>query len=228
MFRGHKEDLVPLGPHDICCDTSTCLNNNFYCNDWEFEEDGTEISQSKNNEPATLLLDDLEVQGVDFNGTMKVDKNVDSDWIGITFGFQDVRNFFVALSPGYRNPTHKDHWRVTQVKSSTGDTNKDMANAITYSEESVDGQTEVIWRDSNDGNGWKFDLDYFWKLQYRPLLGKLRVRVYEDSLDNMLFDTQLVVFDPITEFGKFGIFARSQPSVSWFDMTYECNDELDI
>ena len=228
VFKGNEEDLIALGPHPDCCDTNSCLNDNFFCNAWKFDEGGERISQSRNNEPASIVLGDEPVHGVDFNGTMKVDKNIDADWIGLVFGFEDIQNFFVVLAPGANRDINKEHWRVTKVKSSTGDTNKDMANAITYSEEDVEGQTDVLWKDSIDDNGWKYDTEYLWKLQYRPSLGCLRVKVYAntESLGNIILDTQVVEFGEIQNFGKFGIFARSQPSVSWFDMSYECNDEM--
>lgn len=35
-----------------------------------------------------------------------------------------------------------------------------MANAITYSEADIEGQTTVLWRDSVEENGWKFDTEY--------------------------------------------------------------------
>ena len=227
IFKGEENHLVPLGQEDECCKDMSCLNDNHFCNDWQFEEDGTFIYQSKNNEPATILLNGLEVQGVDFNGTMTVDKNADADWIGIAFGYKDVKNFYVLLSPGIHNLRHKDHWRVTKVQSITGDTNKDMANAITYSEVDVEGQTKVLWRDEADGNGWKFDTDYVWQLQYRPIQAYVSIQIYEKTEDDALLvlDTGPVMIDPSDEFEQFGIFARSQPSIAWYDMTYECKDE---
>merc|ERR1712226_941500 len=147
----------------------SCLNDNYFCNSWDFPKDGELVSQHNNNEPATILHDGLAVQGVNFNGTMKVSKSSDSDWIGVIFGYQDSSNFFVVLAPGANSPRRNDHWRVTKVMSKTGDTSLAMADAITYSEISVPDQTEVLWIDSADNNGWKFDVEYFWQIQYRPL-----------------------------------------------------------
>jgi len=227
IFKGDEKNLVPLGPEDECCKDMSCVNDNNFCNDWAFQDDGTFVYQSKNNEPASILLNALEVQGVDFNGTMNVDKNADADWIGISFGYKDVKNFYVLLSPGINNRRHKDHWRVTKVQSTTGDTNKDMANAITYSEMDVEGQTKILWRDTADEKGWKFDTKYLWQLQYRPVQGYFAVQIYEKTEDDitLVIDTGDVMIEPSDEFEQFGIFARSQPSVSWFDMTYECFDE---
>ena len=224
-FKGQKKNLVPLGPQDDCCEDSSCLNNNNFCNDWQFQEEGELISQLKNNEPATILLDELAVQGVDFNGTMKVTKNFDSDWVGVTFGYQDSSNFFVVLAPGLNSPNRKDHWRVTKVASKTGDTNSEMTNAITNSQDSVPDQTEVLWKDSVDDNGWQFDVEYFWQLQYRPMQGYAIVQVYEDTKQQLLFDSKKISIEPIHNDRKFGVFVRSQPHVSWYDMTYECNDD---
>jgi len=101
-----------------------------------------------------------------------------------------------------------------------------MANAITYSEGDIEGQTKVLWRDSVEENGWKFDTEYLWQLQYRPVQGYVAVQIYEKTEENFLkiVDADAVI-DPSDEFEQFGIFARSQPLVNWYDMTYECKDE---
>ena len=144
IFKGRKENLIELGPYNDCCEDMTCFNDNYFCNNWSFEEDGRQITQKNNNEPATTLLNDEAVQGVDFNGTMKVASNSDSDWIGVTFGYQNSNEFLVLLAPGSKSPNRKDHWRLTKVSSISGVKNKDMSNAITYSEVSVEGQTKVL------------------------------------------------------------------------------------
>ena len=223
VFKGKDENRIPLGPHDSCCDTSSCLNDNNYCNIWIYEDGGEKVIQTKNNEPATILLDGEPVQGVDFNGSMRVDDNFDDDWIGFAFGFEDISHFFVVLSPGSRNPKRKDHWRVTKVESLTGDSNKEMSDAITYFEESINGQTQVLWRDTEENNGWSHEKNYVWKLQYRPLQGKLRVQIFSDN--EPIIDTSVITFTETQKYGQFGVFARSQPSVNWFDMSYECNDD---
>ena len=127
------------------------------------------------------------------------------------------------MSPSSRNPTRKDHWRVTKVESATGDSSKEMADAITYFEESVSGQTEVLWRDIAENNGWIHETNYLWKLQYRPIQGKLRVQIFAEN--NLIIETNVVTFSETPNYGQFGAFVRSQPSVNWFDMSYECNDD---
>jgi hypothetical protein len=223
VFKGKSENLVPLGPYDVCCDTLTCINDNNYCNVWTFDHDGEEIRQTKNNEPATILLNDEPVQGVDFSGTMRVDENFDDDWIGFAFGFEDISHFFVVLSPSSRNPKSKDHWRVTKVESVTGDSSKEMADAITYFDDSINAQTEVLWRDTVENNGWTHETNYLWKLQYRPIQGKLKIQIFAEN--NLIIDTNVVTFTETQKYGQFGVFVRSQPSVNWFDMSYECNDD---
>ena len=224
VFKGKKENLIELGPYDECCEDMSCVNDNYFCNKWSFQDDGKQVTQENNNEPATILIDDEAVQGVDFNGTMKVAMNSDSDWIGVTFGYQDSNDFLVLLAPGSKSLNHKDHWRLTKVLSTSGVSSQEMSDAITNSEESVPNQTEVLWIDSNDDNGWTFDVEYLWQVQYRPIQGLVTVKVFEGTLDNQIIDIQNIAIQPTESYHKFGIFARSQPKVTWHDMKYECND----
>ena len=109
------------------------------------------------------------------------------------------------------------------MKSETGVISKDMIDAITFSDEDVDGQTKILWKDEED-RGWKPEMEYHWKLQHRPLSGMLKLHVYEG--DNLIFATPIIKFDHLESPGKVGVFVRSQEQSNWLKMSYECNDDI--
>ena len=96
-----------------------------------------------------------------------------------------------------------------------------MSEAISYHDFSIEDQTEVLWKDDMN-RGWISNKEYHWELQYRPLEGLIKVRMFEE--EKLLFDTGIVQTSTSSKKGKLGAFVNSQPYTYWYNMYYENND----
>ena len=68
-----------------------------FCSRWKFTNGGAEINQ-KLNSRAGLGVGDAVFGDVRFEGTFFVDDEHDNDVVGVLFGYQDNKNFYVVTS----------------------------------------------------------------------------------------------------------------------------------
>ena len=170
---------------------------------WEFRDEGKEIWQGLNSRAAVAIGKDR-LSAVDFSGTIFVETEADDDFVGFVFSFQDSSNFYVVYSAKHSNVAKQGPWRITRVASTTGPSLE--LNAALWSPESVEGQTEILWKDPL-GHGWKTKMPYRFSLQHRPINGTIRLQIYEGSSE--LFDTGDLV-SPGLAGGRVGVFCYSQ------------------
>ena len=64
---------------------------------WQFTDGGAEITQ-KLNSRAGLGVGEAVFGNVRFEGTLFVNDELDNDVVGVLFGYQDNRNFYVVTS----------------------------------------------------------------------------------------------------------------------------------
>ena len=179
--------------------------------------------QHNNTNIANIGLGSEYVLGVNFNGTFNTSSEIDDDYIGFIFGFQDPTYFYVVYASKFNasNGYYTQYqFRITKVNSISGLNGPDMRDAILNATSSVPNQTEIIWKDMVD-RGWLPNKEYTWNLKIRPLNGELKLELYEDSV--LLFDTG-VLKSNITQ-GRLGVFSHSQPETFWYNMMYECDNE---
>ena len=93
-------------------------------------------------------------------------------------------------------------------------------NTALWKSESVEGQTEVLWKDPGN-HGWKSKVPYRFFLEHRPMIGSIRLKVFEGSVE--LFDTTIT--DHGLAGGRVGVFCYSQQEEIWSSMSYQCKQE---
>ena len=195
------------------------------CEDWEFNDMKTLAIQHNNTNIANIGLGSEYVLGVNFNGTFNTSSEIDDDYIGFIFGFQDPTYFYVVYASKFNasNGYYTQYqFRITKVHSIYGLNGPYMINAIFHPTSSIPNQTEILWKDT-ENRGWLRNKEYTWNLKFRPLNGQLRLALYEDS--EILFDTGILTNNVENEYGKLGIFTRSQDETFWYDMWYECDNQ---
>ena len=93
-------------------------------------------------------------------------------------------------------------------------------NTALWEPDSVEGQTEILWRDPAN-HGWKSKVPYQFFLEHRPLNGSIHLKIQEESVE--LFDTGIT--DHGLAGGRVGVFCYSQPAEIWSSMSYQCKQE---
>ncbi|CAB3257252.1 unnamed protein product [Arctia plantaginis] len=195
---------------------------------WEIANQGAEILQTLNSDPGLAVGFD-NFGGVDFEGTLFVDTQIDDDYIGFVFGYQNNKRFYVVM---WKQNT-QTYWQTTPfravaepgiqlklVNSKTGP-GKILRNAL-WNTESTPDQVTLLWKDPRNV-GWREKTAYRWRLLHRPKIGLIRLKIYEN---NRLVSDSGNVYDFTIKGGRLGVFCFSQEMIIWSNLIYRCNDKI--
>ncbi|XP_069361598.1 cartilage oligomeric matrix protein isoform X3 [Maniola hyperantus] len=195
---------------------------------WEIANEGAEILQTLNSDPGLAVGFDS-IGGVDFEGTLFVDSQIDDDYIGFIFGYQNNKRFYVVM---WKKNT-QTYWQTTPfravaepgiqlklVNSKTGP-GKTLRNAL-WKTESTPDQVKLLWKDPRNV-GWRERTAYRWRLLHRPKIGLIRLKIYEN---NRLVADSGNQYDFTLKGGRLGVFCFSQEMIIWSNLVYRCNDKI--
>lgn len=195
---------------------------------WVIYNKGAEIVQTMNSDPG-LAVGFHRFGGVDFEGTFFVDTEIDDDYVGFIFSYQDNAHFYTVA---WKKNT-QTYWQATPfravaepgiqlklVKSNTGP-GQMMRNSLWHTGDTSD-QVKLLWKDPRNV-GWKEKVAYRWLLLHRPKIDLIRLRIFEG--ENMVADSGNV-FDSTLKGGRLGVFCFSQEMIIWSDLVYRCNDAV--
>lgn len=195
---------------------------------WVIYNKGAEIVQTMNSDPG-LAVGFHAFGGVDFEGTFFVDTEIDDDYVGFIFSYQDNSNFYVVM---WKKST-QTYWQATpfravaepgiQLKLVTSETGPGqmLRNSLWHTGD-TEKQVRLLWKDPRNV-GWKEKVAYRWLLLHRPKIGLIRLRIFEG--ENMVADTGNI-FDTRLKGGRLGVFCFSQESIIWSDLVYRCNEAV--
>lgn len=195
---------------------------------WVIYNKGAEIVQTMNSDPG-LAVGFHRFGGVDFEGTFFVDTEIDDDYVGFIFSYQDNAHFYTVA---WKKNT-QTYWQATPfravaepgiqlklVKSNSGP-GQMMRNSLWHTGDTED-QVKLLWKDPRNV-GWKEKVAYRWLLLHRPKIDLIRLRIFEGQ--NMVADSGNV-FDSTLKGGRLGVFCFSQEMIIWSDLVYRCNDAV--
>ncbi|XP_059474504.1 cartilage oligomeric matrix protein [Neocloeon triangulifer] len=195
---------------------------------WVIYNKGAEIVQTMNSDPG-LAVGYAAFGGVDFEGTFFVDTEIDDDYVGFIFSYQDNQKFYTVM---WKKNT-QTYWQATPfravaepgiqlklVHSSTGP-GQMLRNSLWHTGDTED-QVKLLWKDPRNV-GWKEKVAYRWLLLHRPKIGLIRLRIFEG--ENMVADSGNI-FDSTLKGGRLGVFCFSQEMIIWSDLVYRCNNNI--
>lgn len=219
-FRKH--DVILLGVMDR--DAQRAPN-------WQISDEGKEVVQVANSAPS-IILGKPSYAGFDMTMNLYVNTKSDDDFIGVAFGFQNVRNFYLLSwkqkAQSYWRSSPSFLSRATSglelkvIRSETGPSAL-LRQALWHSG-NFTGQQTILWKDK-ELRGWEDKTPYSFKLMHRPSVGLIRLIVHRSSA--LFLDTGYI-FDQHLRGGKIGPYAFSQAAVVWSGIKIKCNDELPL
>ncbi|XP_066249708.1 cartilage oligomeric matrix protein [Euwallacea similis] len=195
---------------------------------WDIVNHGAEILQTMNSDPG-LAVGHHKLYGVDFEGTFFVNTDIDDDYVGFIFSYQDNRRFYTVMwkkaQQTYWQPTPfravaEPGIQIKLVKSETGPGTY-LRNALWHTGD-TEGQVKLLWMDPRN-EGWKERTSYRWFLIHRPHIGLIRFMIHEG--EKMVADSGNI-FDHTLRGGQLGVLCFSQEMIIWSDLAYRCNDNL--
>ncbi|XP_035702545.1 cartilage oligomeric matrix protein isoform X2 [Folsomia candida] len=195
---------------------------------WVIYNKGAEIVQTMNSDPG-LAVGFHSFGGVDFEGTFFVDTELDDDYVGFIFSYQDNSQFYTVM---WKKNT-QTYWQATPfravaepgiqlklVQSNTGP-GEMLRNSLWHTGD-TESQVKLLWKDPRNV-GWREKVAYRWLLLHRPKIGLIRLRIFEG--ENMVADSGNI-FDSTLKGGRLGVFCFSQEMIIWSDLVYRCNDHV--
>ncbi|BFY98419.1 hypothetical protein BsWGS_01459 [Bradybaena similaris] len=193
---------------------------------WIILNDGAEVVQTMNSDPG-LAVSYNAFSGVDFSGTFFVNTDVDDDYAGFVFSYQDSSKFYTLMW----KKQAQTYWQAAPfravaepgiqlklVNSQTGP-GQIMRNALWHTGDTPN-QVKLLWKDPRN-IGWKEKTAYRWELIHRPSRGLIRVLLFEET--NLVADSGNV-YDSTLKGGRLGVFCFSQEMIIWSDLVYRCNE----
>ncbi|KAL5003959.1 hypothetical protein ScPMuIL_017415 [Solemya velum] len=196
--------------------------------EWIILNEGAEIVQTMNSDPG-MAISYNSFSGVDFGGTFFVNSEVDDDYAGFIFSYQDSSSFYAVMwKKSTQTYWHPSPFRAVAepgiqlklVKSKTGP-GEILRNALWHTGDTHD-QVKLLWKDPRNV-GWKEKIAYRWELLHRPAIGLIRVLFFEER--NLVADSGNI-YDSTLRGGKLGVFCFSQELIIWSDLVYRCNDYI--
>jgi thrombospondin 2/3/4/5 len=197
---------------------------------WLLYNKGAEMVQTLNSDPGMAIGFDA-FNGVDFEGTLFVDTELDDDYIGFIFSFQSNKRFYAVTWK--RNP--QKYWdtepfeayadsgiQIKLVNSKTGP-GEYLRNSLWHTGNTTD-QVTLLWKDPKNV-GWKERTAYRWHLIHRPKIGLINMKIFNGK--RLVVDSGNI-FDSTLKGGRLGMYVFSQEMIIWSNMVYRCNSECDV
>ncbi|XP_068740521.1 cartilage oligomeric matrix protein-like isoform X2 [Montipora capricornis] len=230
-----KEDVCPINPQITQTDflnyktltVDTATESERYKPFWKVNKKGDEIQQVENS-VATIFIGTQVFHDVEYSGTFYVNSHSDDDIIGIVFGYQSRKKFFVAswkkTTQTYwdNNPfraTAEATLNIKKIHSSSGELLM-LRNVLWHTGDRTNEAT-LLWKDPAE-RGWQGRRAYRWRLVYLPSKTTLRLQIWTKYKELMTDSGEIV--DPDISGGKLGLMSFWQEKVIWSAVSARCLD----
>ncbi|CAB3979596.1 cartilage oligomeric matrix, partial [Paramuricea clavata] len=178
---------------------------------WRVQGQGREVRKQQNNN--SILIGNKAFESVEFNSTIYVDSDAGQGTIGVVFGFQSAKVFYIVM---WKKASPNNGLVMKEVKSTTGPS-QDLYNAL-QNAQSVSRQANILWEDPKN-LGWDHRTAYKFVLTLNSARKNIRVNVYKGS-DNIISSPEL--YAGMYRGGRLGMVSFNQGDVLWTALDVKC------
>ena len=114
------------------------------------------------------------------------------------------------------------NWQIKRVSSTTGPYTETVLSDAIRKPETIPGETTLLWSaDYSAAAGWREGHSYRFKLIHRPLIGLIRLQLWEG--DVRIADSGNIIDDGPTSLkgGRLGVYCDSQEQITWSALNYK-------
>ncbi|XP_078366394.1 uncharacterized protein LOC144650562 [Oculina patagonica] len=195
--------------------------------EWRVAKMGVDVEHVTNTNHPGMLIGSTRYGPVDYSGTIYVKDSEGSDYLGVVFGYQSNRKFYVVM------------WRRENINFGKADTNAgikglqlklvdsntgpgpNLAKALWHSGDTPNEVT-LLWDDPSM-KGWQHQTSYGFHVTHRPSIGLIRVQIKQG--EKILTDSGNIYNTALTG-GRLGMFVFGQHDVIWSRLEVRCSDRI--
>ncbi|XP_074619052.1 uncharacterized protein LOC141877910 isoform X2 [Acropora palmata] len=196
---------------------------------WRVAKNGLDVEEITNtsSKHPSMLIGSPRYGPVDYRGVLYVKGSEGSDYVGVVFGYQSNRKFYVVMwrreNSNFQASNTQTGIKGVQLKivDSNVGPGFDLAQALWHSGDTTN-KVQLLWCDPKM-EGWKYRTLYAFRIIHRPSIGLIRVQVKQglkvlaDSGD--LYNTQITG-------GRLGMIVFGQQNVIWSGLDVRCSDRV--
>lgn len=194
---------------------------------WRVAKNGIDVEEVTNvlSQHPSMLIGSVRYGPVDYSGVLFVKGAEGSDYVGVVFGYQSNRKFYVVMwrkeSINFRESNIQAGLKGLQLKlvDSNEGPGLNLAEALWHSGDTAN-KVKLLWCDPKM-EGWKFQTPYAFHITHRPSTGLIRVQVKQ--YQKVLADTG-DLYDTTITGGRLGMMVFGQQDVIWSRLEARCSD----
>lgn len=194
---------------------------------WKVAKMGVDVEHLTDTNHPGMLICSTRYGPVDYSGTVYVKDREGSDYLGVVFGYQSNRKFYVVM------------WRRENINFGQGDIHagikglqlklvdsntgpgSNLAQALWHSGD-TQNQVTLLWDDPLM-KGWQHQTPYSFLITHRPSIGLIRVQIKQG--DKILTDSGNI-YNTVLTGGRLGMFVFGQHDVIWSRLEARCSDRV--
>ncbi|XP_074619049.1 uncharacterized protein LOC141877908 isoform X1 [Acropora palmata] len=196
---------------------------------WRVAKNGLDVEEVTNtsSKHPSMLIGSPRYGPVDYSGVLYVKGSEGSDYVGVVFGYQSNRKFYVVMwrreNSNFQASNSQTGIKGVQLKivDSNVGPGFSLAQALWHSGDTTD-EVQLLWCDPKM-EGWKYQTPYAFRIIHRPSIGLIRVQVKQGL--TVLADSGDVYNTQITG-GRLGMIVFGQQNVIWSGLDARCSDRV--
>ena len=180
---------------------------------WVLEQSDTAVKQTVNADPS-FYLNNINQTSYTMQGSWKVDKGWDDDYMGFVFGYQNSSNFYLfdwkQGNQQYVGQQANEGMTIKKMTGATGDALTDLSLGEFWENTQNVGDMTILAQNQGSGKGWKDETLYNFKLEFlvnNP--DEINIVVMQDATELW----NITIHDSTFSSGQFGFYNYSQEDV---------------